>query len=135
LSNQESESIRVNQVLTGSVERVFNAWTDPAVVQRWLAPKAEIDARAGGRFRLEVVKPEGAHVVTGTYLEFVRNERLVMTWVYHGPMAAAGEMEALLTVELRKQRVKYRTHAPPRKAHQSGVPRHNCKRLMDDGPG
>ena len=102
MSNHESESIRVNRVLTGSVERVFSAWTDPVVVQRWLAPKAEIDAREGGRFRLEVAKPEGAHVVTGKYLEFVRNERLVMTWVYDGPMAAAGEVEALLTVELRK---------------------------------
>jgi uncharacterized protein len=72
-------------------------------VQRWLAPKAEVDARAGGHFRLEIAKPEGTHVVTGKYREFIPNERLVMTWVYNGPMAATGEMEALLTVGLRKQ--------------------------------
>ena len=68
-----------------------------------VGPKAEVDAREGGHFRLEVAKPEGTHVVTGKYREFIRNERLVMTWVYNGPMAAAGEMEALLTVGLRKQ--------------------------------
>lgn len=103
MSNHQSESIGVTRVLPGSPEQVFNAWTDPAVVQRWLAPKAETDAREGGHFRLEVAKPEGAHVVTGIYREFIRNERLVMTWVYNGPMSAGGEMEALLTVKLRKQ--------------------------------
>ena len=102
MPNHESDSIRVSRVLTGSAERVFNAWIDPAIVQRWLAPKAEIDAIEAGHFRLEVAKPEGTHVVTGKYRQFIRNERLVMTWVYDGPMAAAGEMEALLTVELRK---------------------------------
>lgn len=102
MSNHESESIRVTRVLPGSPDRFFNAWIDPSIVQRWLAPKAEVEARAGGHFRLEVAKPEGTHVVTGKYREFIPNERLVMTWVYNGPMTAKGEMEALLTVGLRK---------------------------------
>ncbi len=51
---------------------------------------------------MEVPKPEGVHVVTGTYQKFKPNERLVMTWVYDGPMGTEGNMEALLTVELHK---------------------------------
>jgi uncharacterized protein YndB with AHSA1/START domain len=81
-------------------ERVFSAWIDPTLLQRWLAPIAAADARPGGRFRLEVSKPEGAHVVTGEYREMVPNRRLVMTWVYEGPMAPAGQVTALLTVDL-----------------------------------
>jgi uncharacterized protein YndB with AHSA1/START domain len=100
MSSHESESIRVTRVLTGSIERVFNAWTDSAFLQQWLAPKVEVDARPGGHFRLEVAKPEGVHVVIGIYREFKPNGRLVMTWVYDGPMGAAEHMEALLTVEL-----------------------------------
>lgn len=101
MSGHKSESIRVSRVLIGSPERIFEAWINPAVLQRWLAPKAEVDARDGGHFRLEVAKPEGVHVVTGRYLEFKANERLVMTWVYDGPMGP-GDMEALLSIELRK---------------------------------
>ena len=101
MSNRESESISVTRILTGSPDRVFDAWIDPSFLQQWLAPKAEVDAREGGHFRLEVAKPEGVHVVTGEFREFKRNERLVMTWVYDGPMGAAEDMEALLTVDLR----------------------------------
>ena len=99
MSSHESESILVTRVLIGSPERVFDAWINPALLQKWLAPKAEVDARDGGQFRLEVAKPEGVHVVTGKYEEFKPNERLVMTWVYDGPMGSADKMEALLTVD------------------------------------
>ena len=103
MSNHELESVRVTRVLAGSPERVFNAWIDSALLQHWLAPKVEVDAKEGGHFRLEVAKPEGVHVVTGSYLDFKPNERLVMTWVYDGPMGTAKDMESLLTVELRKR--------------------------------
>jgi uncharacterized protein YndB with AHSA1/START domain len=102
MSNRESESIRVTRVLTGSAEGVFEAWVNPALLQQWLAPKAQVDAKQGGHFRLEVPKPEGVHIVTGKYQEFKPNERLVMTWVYDGPMGTEGDMEALLRIELRK---------------------------------
>jgi uncharacterized protein YndB with AHSA1/START domain len=102
MSKHESESIRLTQVLSASAERVFDAWINPSLLQQWLAPKAEVDAREGGHFRLEVPKPEGVHVVTGKYQEFKPNERLVMTWVYEGPLGTEGNMEALLSVELRR---------------------------------
>jgi uncharacterized protein YndB with AHSA1/START domain len=97
-----TDSVLITRRLAASPERVFNAWTDPSLLQRWLAPIAETDPRLGGPFRLEVSKPEGSHVVTGEYRELVPDRRLVMTWVYEGPMAPARKMEALLTVDLRK---------------------------------
>jgi uncharacterized protein YndB with AHSA1/START domain len=85
MSNHELESIDVTRTLTETPDRVFDAWINPALLQQWLAPKAEVDAREGGYFRLEVAKPEGVHVVTGKYQEFKRNERLVMTWGLRRP--------------------------------------------------
>lgn len=102
MSRAESTSVHMTRRLAASPERTFEAWVNPALLRRWLAPTAEADARVGGRFRLEVSKPEGMHVVSGEYREFVRAERLVMTWVYEGPMAPAGKLEALLTVEFRR---------------------------------
>jgi len=69
MSAAESESVHVTRRLAASPERVFESWVDPALLRRWLAPNAEADARVGGRFRFEVSKPEGAHVVTGEYRE------------------------------------------------------------------
>lgn len=102
MSAAESESVHVARRLTASPEHVFEAWINPALLRRWLAPTAEADARVGGRFRLEVTKPEGTHVVSGEYREFLPTQRLVMTWVYEGPMAPGKKIEALLTVEFRK---------------------------------
>jgi uncharacterized protein YndB with AHSA1/START domain len=102
LSAAESQSVHLNRSIAASPELVFRAWVDPALLQRWLSPIAEADARAGGRFRLEVSKPEGVHVVTGEYLEFMPGQRLAMTWVYEGPMIPAGKMESLLTVDFRE---------------------------------
>ena len=99
MSDSESESVRVTRHIGASAERVFEAWVDAALLRRWLAPCAEADARAGGHFRLEVSEPKGKHVVTGESREFVRGRRLVMTWVYEGPMAPDGKMESLVTVE------------------------------------
>lgn len=98
-----SASVGKGQVVTrrlaATPEQVFKAWTNAAVLQRWLAPKVEA-VPDGGHFRLEVSKPEGSHVVTGEYRELVSNRRIVMTWVYDGPMAPARGMEALLTIDL-----------------------------------
>ncbi|MGH9450329.1 MAG: SRPBCC family protein [Terriglobia bacterium] len=102
LSAAESESVRLTRRIAASPERVFQCWVNPALLRRWLAPIAEADARVGGRFRLEVSKAEGTHVVSGEYREFVPNQRLAMTWVYEGPMTPAGKIDALLTVEFRK---------------------------------
>ena len=101
MSAVESNSVRVKRLLPASPERVFSAWVDATLLQQWLAPAAEADGRVGGHFRLEVSKPEGAHVVTGEYRELVPGRRLVMTWNYAGPLDPAG-VAALLTVELRE---------------------------------
>jgi uncharacterized protein YndB with AHSA1/START domain len=85
-------------------EKVFRAWTDPALLKKWWAAGpgftptvAEIDLRVGGRYRLGMRAPDADadYVVAGTYREVQRPARLVYTWAWEG----AGAPETLVTVE------------------------------------
>ncbi|MGN6109595.1 MAG: SRPBCC family protein [Kofleriaceae bacterium] len=68
-------------------ERVFDAWTRPELLKRWLAAGrgwsmvcCEIDLRVGGGYRLVWRGPDGyALGMRGSYLEIVEHERLVST--------------------------------------------------------
>ena len=74
-------------------EKVWRAWTDPQALSRWFGPGgpgdpqtvslAEMDVRAGGRYRLVFGGPEGTdHEAAGVYQEVVPNEKLVFTWCW-----------------------------------------------------
>jgi len=67
---------------------VFEAWTTPALLQRWWAPKSigvtlltcEVDARTGGRYRFEYGNAGSpAMAFFGRYLEVTPHSRLVWT--------------------------------------------------------
>jgi uncharacterized protein YndB with AHSA1/START domain len=97
-------AIRIARTYPGPRERVFRAWTDPKAVARWLAPSDEfttvvheLDARPGGRYRLEMRTGNDAFVVAGTYREILPPERLVFTWRWEYEPENA---ESLVTVEL-----------------------------------
>lgn len=100
-------TIRLTRTIHAPVAEVFRAWTDSALIQRWLAPHpyevrdARADARPGGRYLIAVAEAGGElHTTTGEYLEVVPNRRLVKTWFYDGPFGR-DETPSLLTVEFR----------------------------------
>jgi len=99
--SQSEEIVSLVRTIEAPAEKLFAAWTDGAQLQRWLAPIAQADGRVGGRFRLEVQTTDGAHVVTGEYRELVPVRRIVMSWVYEGPMVPTGKVPTTVTVELR----------------------------------
>ncbi len=92
-----------------SRERVFDAWTNPAVLARWWAamptwdtPLAEVDAREGGGYRLSMRTDQGeVHTVYGEFTEVSPPERLAYTWSWEeGPDGAmAGSEGSLVVVE------------------------------------
>ena len=97
--NAIDESVTQIRTLEAEADKVFTAWIDAAQLQAWLAPIAEADGRVGGHFRLEVRTPEGSHVVAGEYLELVPARRIVMSWVYEGPMVPTGKEPTRVEVE------------------------------------
>lgn len=67
-------------------EKVYQAWTDPALIVQWFTPKpwqtvrAETDVRPGGSSLIVMRGPDGTEFPNrGVYLEVVPNERLVFT--------------------------------------------------------
>jgi uncharacterized protein YndB with AHSA1/START domain len=72
-------------------ERVYRAWTDPALVAQWLGPKDtpsridHWDLRTGGSYRYASVR-DGEEIASfyGSFHEARPNERLVQTFTYTG---------------------------------------------------
>lgn len=103
----QAPSITVVRSFAAPVDEVFEAWTDPTLMLRWLAPgrctveEATADPRPGGSYRFVVRDPVGGrHVTSGEYREVVPGRRLVKTWVYEGGPEVA-RYPTLLTVEFR----------------------------------
>lgn len=83
-------SVTVTHRFKASVERVFDAWLNPAKVVLWGVTRARIDARIGGRFVFETDYPDGqggtaTAILHGKFFEIVPNRKLVMSWGDNGP--------------------------------------------------
>lgn len=62
----------------------------------------EAELREGGRYRIEAVDSHGRpYSISGTYLEIVEDERLVLSWNYDGPVAALRSKATLVSADLR----------------------------------
>ncbi len=71
--------------------KLWRCWTEPELLKQWFTPPpftvphAEMDVRPGGRSRITTYGPDGQDMPTsGTYLEVVKNEKLVFTDAYVG---------------------------------------------------
>jgi uncharacterized protein YndB with AHSA1/START domain len=79
--------VQVTRVLEATPQDVFEAWTDPRLLQQWLCPgpgvvgEVSCDPVVGGTYRLVMVFDHGAYEVTGEYLEVDPPHRLVFTWL------------------------------------------------------
>ncbi|KQN72710.1 SRPBCC domain-containing protein [Devosia sp. Leaf64] len=76
--------ITLTRKIGAHVSDVFSAWTDPALIEQWQVDEAEFDAFEGGQYRFVTFgdEDEADHEVTGEILQFVEDEKLVMSWVH-----------------------------------------------------
>lgn len=79
----------LNRIINASPEKVFRAWTEPALLTQWFTPPpyvtthAELDVRPGGSNFIVMRSPDGNEMPNhGVYLEVVPNKRLVLTDAY-----------------------------------------------------
>jgi uncharacterized protein YndB with AHSA1/START domain len=90
VSEQPGQVVRIERSYAASAEEVFDAWTSPEVMRRWLhpfpqweTPEAESDLRAGGAVRVVMRRPDGTQSESrGGYVSIERPHRLVMTWTF-----------------------------------------------------
>ena len=100
--------IQLDQVFPAPRERVFQAWTEPAILKKWWGPKGattpviEIDLQVGGKYRFGMQFPgQDILYVNGVYREVQPPERLVFTWCWEQPEMDFGESQ--VTVEFHER--------------------------------
>ena len=87
----EETQLRLTRRYPVAAEKVWRAWTDPQALSAWFGPGephsvlvAELDVRAGGRYRIRFRTPDGEeHEVAGVYQEVEPGRRLVFSWAWH----------------------------------------------------
>ncbi len=90
MSAEPGRAVRIERTFDASPEDVFDAWTSPEVMRRWLhcgadwkTPVAEVDLRVGGKVRVVMRRPDGREAwAEGEYTLIDRPRRLAMTWTF-----------------------------------------------------
>jgi len=83
---EHEHDLVLTRLIDAPREKLFRAWTEPALITQWFAPhpwttpRAETDVRPGGASKIVMRSPEGEEFpASGVYLEVVKNEKLVFT--------------------------------------------------------
>lgn len=81
--------IQVTRQFRAPADLVFDCWTIPALIQRWLGPadwvfiQCEFDARVGGKWRFVTRGPDGFEMgSSGEVLEITRPSWIKTTEIY-----------------------------------------------------
>ncbi|GMV91075.1 MAG: hypothetical protein AMXMBFR82_08530 [Candidatus Hydrogenedentota bacterium] len=82
----KGDALTITRVLDAPRERVWNAWSDPNLLQQWWGPEHftvpvyESDFREGGQYHYCMRSPDGQDYWSiGAYQEIVPMERIVYT--------------------------------------------------------
>ena len=102
-----SHELVITRVFDAPRTLVWQAWTDPAQVARWMGPRGftgtveRLDARVGGAYRFHLHAPDGSDLwMQGVHREIVPPERLVNTYVWADAEGRPKGPETLLTITL-----------------------------------
>jgi uncharacterized protein YndB with AHSA1/START domain len=113
---ENNTKLQLTRVFDAPRELVFKAWTDANQFQQWFGAAAcdggslksvKVDARVGGKYRLQVRRADCEFFTTvGIYREVKSPERLVFTWAFEkdGSGNEFGEVEPpemLVTIEFK----------------------------------
>ena len=112
----DDATLILKRTLNAPQELAFKAWTSAEHIQQWMTPEpgmtcpsAIMDVRVGGRYRIQMKKPDGEFfTAAGEFREVKVPERLVYTWDWEkdGCGTEFGEVEgkpSLVTVEFLKR--------------------------------
>ena len=82
----QARELVLTRLIDAPAEKLFRAWTEPAIMKQWFCPKPwttpviEADVRPGGESLIVMRSPEGQEFPNrGVYLEVVKNRKIVFT--------------------------------------------------------
>ena len=107
VTTPSDSEIAMTRVFDAPRKLVFDAWTKPELVRRWLLgppgwtmPVCEIDLRVGGAYRFEWLGQDGTRMgMGGVYREIVIPERIVNTQLFDEDWTGGETLGTLLFTE------------------------------------
>ena len=88
MTEKENIKLELKRVIPAKREDVFKAWTDPDLMKQWwrrldvkYAEIIKLDLRIGGKYEIHMRTKTELHIIQGKYLEIVKPEKLVFTWL------------------------------------------------------
>jgi uncharacterized protein YndB with AHSA1/START domain len=116
MQKPDDATLIIKRMLNATPELAFKAWTSPEHIQQWMRPEpgmevplVSMDLRVGGKFRIQMKKPDGEFfTAVGVFQEVKAPSHLVYTWDFEkdGSGEEFGEVEgkvSLVTVEFLKR--------------------------------
>jgi uncharacterized protein YndB with AHSA1/START domain len=73
-------SVTVRQTFEATPSSLYAAWTDPALMRRWMGVRVEADVRPGGAYRREIEMDGERWVHAGEYVSLDSDRRIVQTF-------------------------------------------------------
>jgi len=124
--------LTITRLIDAPPEKVFRAWTDPALMKEWFCPRPwttphiETDVRTGGSSYVVMQGPNGEKIDNrGVYLEVIPGKKLVFTDAYVKAWEPSNKpfMTGILTFENEGGKTRYTAHVyhwniEDRKAHE-----------------
>src|SRR3979490_2736312 len=107
VTTPSDREIAMTRVFNAPRKLVFDAWTKPELVRRWLLgppgwtmPVCEIDLKVGGAYRFEWLGQDGTRMgMGGVYREIVFPERIVNTQLFDQDWTGGEALGTLLLTE------------------------------------
>jgi len=106
VTTPSDREIAMTRVFNAPARLVFDAWTKPELIKRWLGVRAgwtmavcDVDLKGGGAYRFVWRGPDMTMGMRGLYREVVRPERLVSTEVFDDPWYEGEAVDTMVLVE------------------------------------
>jgi uncharacterized protein YndB with AHSA1/START domain len=117
ITTPSDREIHIEREFDAPRDRVFAAFTDPALIPEWWGPRStttevvEMDVRTGGDWRFIAHNSDGTQTgFRGTYREITPPERIVQTFEWDG-MPGYVSVETAVLEDLGNDRTKVTTTA------------------------
>lgn len=116
----ETEVLEHEVFVEAPPEAVFDYFTDPAKLVRWMGQEAILDPRPGGVCRIAI----GAATVRGEYVEVARPRRIVLRWGFDGDWVGARPSSTDVEVEFEPEATGTRVRLTHRRLPSGAVEFH-----------
>jgi len=105
MKNKPNDSVSLEITIHASIQDVWKAWTDPALILKWVGSdpkgvglKAQMDVQPGGTFEISFRGSDQVeHTCFGIYTEVKEHRKLIFSWEWKSEPG----VESLVIIALR----------------------------------